>query len=68
MKLYFPQWQGSGNGKNIEDGAKTILEYLNDPKFIKVPLSQVPAGQDGEKKYDIHNYEAITILIKNTPI
>ncbi|KAA1242678.1 arginase family protein [Aquimarina sp. RZ0] len=60
MKIYFPQWQGSGTGKNIEDGARTILEYLNDSEFIKVPLSDIPAGQYGEKKYNIHNYDAIT--------
>ncbi|MHA7057645.1 arginase family protein [Aquimarina sp. M1] len=60
MKIYFPQWQGSGTGKTIEHGAKTILEYLNDPEFVHIPLSKITAGKNGEKKYDIHNYDAIT--------
>jgi len=59
MKIYFPQWQGSGNGKNIESGAQTVLNYLNDPSFVSIPLSQITAGEKGEKKYGIHNYEAI---------
>ncbi len=59
MKIYFPQWQGSGNGKNIETGAATILQYLNNSEFVKIPLSKIPAGIDGEKQYDINNYQAI---------
>ncbi|MBW1295879.1 arginase family protein [Aquimarina litoralis] len=59
MKLYFPQWQGSGTGKIIEDGARTILEYLKDPEFINVPLSEIKAGSNGEKKHNINNYDAI---------
>ncbi|NER14116.1 hypothetical protein GWK08_11740 [Leptobacterium flavescens] len=55
MKIYFPQWQGSGTGKNIEDGAHTVLEYLDDPDFIKVPLSEKLL----EKKNSINAYEAI---------
>ncbi len=69
MKIYFPQWQGSGTGKNIEDGAQTILDYVNDTDFTKVPLSEIPAGKGGEKKHDIHNYDAITeqlTRLKNT--
>ncbi|MDY8137303.1 arginase family protein [Aquimarina sp. 2201CG5-10] len=60
MKIYFPQWQGSGTGKNIEPGAKTVLEYINDPEFVQIPLSNIIAGEEGEKKYDINNYDAIT--------
>lgn len=60
MKIYFPQWQGSGTGKDIESGAKTVLDYLGDQEFIQIPLSGITAGKDGEKKYDINNYEAIT--------
>ncbi|WP_299899539.1 arginase family protein [uncultured Aquimarina sp.] len=59
MKIYFPQWQGSGTGKTIENGAQTILEYVEDPGFIKIPLSNIEAGPNGEKKYDINNYDAI---------
>jgi len=59
MKIYFPQWQGSGTGKNIEVGARTILNYLDDPDFREIPLSILPAGEEGEKKFDINNYEAI---------
>ncbi len=60
MKIYFPQWQGAGTGEKIEEGAFAVLQYLNDPSFIKIPLSNIPAGKDGEKKFDINNYEAIT--------
>lgn len=60
MKIYFPQWQGSGNGTTIESGAKTILDFVNDPEFIHIPLSELPAGENGEKKYNINNYDAIT--------
>lgn len=59
MKIYFPQWQGSGTGKIIQDGAKTIVDYLNDPEFINIPLSEILAGKNAEKKYDIHNYDAL---------
>ncbi|MDH7447177.1 arginase family protein [Aquimarina sp. 2201CG14-23] len=60
MKIYFPQWQGSGNGEIIKDGAKTILDYLNDPEFVHIDLSDIPAGKNGVKKHDINNYDAIT--------
>ncbi|MFD2561389.1 arginase family protein [Aquimarina rubra] len=60
MKIYFPQWQGSGTGKVIENGAKAILDYLNDPEFLHIPLSKISAGEDGEKKHNINNYDAIT--------
>ncbi len=60
MKIYFPQWQGSGNGQNIEPGARTILQYLNDPEFISIPLSDISAGENADQKYHINNYDAIT--------
>ncbi|GMN04771.1 arginase [Croceitalea sp. MTPC5] len=60
MKIYFPQWQGSGTGTIIEPGAKTILDYLDDEEFVSVPLSELPAGNNREKRYDINNYDAIT--------
>ncbi len=59
MKIYFPQWQGSGKGESIEPGAKTILEYLNDKEFVQIPLSDINAGENGEQKYYINNYEAL---------
>lgn len=59
MKIYFPQWQGSGNGRNIESGAQTVLDELNDDTFVTIPLSTISAGADVEKKYDINNYDAI---------
>lgn len=59
MKIYFPQWQGSGNGKHIETGAQTVLDYLSDDTFVSIPLSTISAGDNGEKKYDINNYDAI---------
>ncbi len=60
MKIYFPQWQGSGTGKSIESGAKGILEYLDDPEFINIPLSDIEAGKNGIQKHHINNYDAIT--------
>ncbi|WP_103070458.1 arginase family protein [Aquimarina sediminis] len=60
MKIYFPQWQGSGTGTNIESGAKTVLEYVNDSEFISIPLSDLKAGKDGIQQYCINNYDAIT--------
>jgi len=60
MKIYFPQWQGAGIGTGIEAGAKTVLDYLNDPEFETIPLSTVPAGLLDKQQYKINNYEAIT--------
>lgn len=60
MKVYFPQWQGSGTGKTIELGAKTVLEYLDDPEFINISLSKIPAGELGVQKFHINNYDALT--------
>ncbi|NAS32864.1 hypothetical protein GTQ40_17935 [Flavobacteriaceae bacterium R38] len=55
MNIYFPQWQGSGTGKNIEPGAKAVLDYLEDPTFINIPLSDKKL----ERQYDINGYETI---------
>ncbi len=60
MKVYFPQWQGSGTGTTIESGAKTILNYLNDSEFEHIPLSDIQAGKNGVQKNHINNYDAIT--------
>ncbi len=60
MKIYFPQWQGAGTGDGIEAGAKTVLEYLNNPAFESIPLSTIPAGAKGVQKHQINNYESIT--------
>lgn len=60
MKIYFPQWQGSGTGKNIELDAKTVLEYLKDDDFVSVPLSIIKAGENDRQAHDINNYAAIT--------
>lgn len=60
MKVYFPQWQGAGIGKGIEAGAKAILDYLENPDFIKIPLSTITAGTHGIQAYNINNFEAIT--------
>jgi len=60
LKIYFPQWQGSGIGVHIETGAMTILKYLENLPIHKIPLSKLAAGTLGEKKYNINNYRAIT--------
>ncbi|MEO0570081.1 MAG: arginase family protein [Bacteroidota bacterium] len=59
MRIYFPQWQGSGNGISIEKGAKVIFNYLNDDSIVQVPLSNLDAGPNGTQKYQINNFEAI---------
>lgn len=38
MLVYFPQWQGSGTGKSMKNGAETVLQYL-DRDVKTVPLS-----------------------------
>ncbi|WP_350292172.1 arginase family protein [uncultured Croceitalea sp.] len=60
MKIYFPQWQGSGTGKNIEPGAKAVLDYLGEERFYYIPLSVLEAGRQGKKRFGINNYDAIT--------
>lgn len=64
MKIYFPQWQGSGKGTSIEIGAKTILEYLNSDAFVSVPLSELPAGESNTQRYKINNYDVIIEQLK----
>lgn len=59
MKIYFPQWQGAGLGKDIESGAFAMLEYLKDPNFVQIPLSNISAGENGLQKFKINNYDAI---------
>lgn len=59
MKIYFPQWQGSGTGTAIEPGAKAVLDYLEDDSFNAIPLSKITAGKDGKQLHNINNYEAI---------
>lgn len=59
MKIYFPQWQGSGTGERIASGAETVLRYLGDTKFHKIPLSEIEAGDTAQKVNDIHNYHAL---------
>ncbi|MDT0607150.1 arginase family protein [Croceitalea rosinachiae] len=64
MKIYFPQWQGSGKGTPIEPGAKAVLEYLKDESFVKVPLSKLPAGEKGKQRYHINNFDALFEQLK----
>ncbi|MEM9076127.1 MAG: arginase family protein [Bacteroidota bacterium] len=68
MKVYFPQWQGAGTGQEIEAGAFAILQYLNDPDFVKIPLSDIPAGKNGDKKFNINNFDAITEQLRRFKI
>ncbi|MGD1945359.1 MAG: arginase family protein [Croceivirga sp.] len=60
MKIYFPQWQGSGNGTSIAKGAETILNYLKDDSIATVALSPIPSGKQGYSSHHINNYNAIT--------
>ncbi len=59
MKIYFPQWQGSGVGSNIAPGAKTVLDYVNDSEYLNVPLSAIKAGAGATQHHCINNYDAI---------
>ncbi|WP_459209109.1 arginase family protein [Aquimarina rhabdastrellae] len=61
MKVYFPQWQGSGTGENIATGAQTVLTYCNVSKFVKIPLSRKAPQQ----KHHINFYEAIVEQLKD---
>ena len=75
MNIYFPQWQGSGTGTIIETGAKSILEYIDDPGIVQIPLSVIPSGIKGIQKHHINNYDAIadqllhfkTVISENDP-
>jgi len=40
MHFFFPQWQGSGTGKTIFSGTKTIKEFVNNKDLIEIPLSK----------------------------
>lgn len=64
MKIYFPQWQGAGNGEHIEAGALTILNYLKDPDFMEIPLSTIPSGIVDNPTFQINNYGAISEQLK----
>lgn len=55
MKFFFPQWQGSGTGKDIMTGANTLKEFLNEFDIISVPLSKKTL----QKKNNINGYEAL---------
>ncbi len=55
MKVFFPQWQGSGTGKEIASGSKAICDFLNDSDIISIPLSKKPV----QKKNNINAYDAL---------
>lgn len=59
MKVYFPQWQGSGTGRRIATGAATILRFMDDRDYKEIPLSEITAGNGGQKVRNIHNYDAL---------
>ncbi len=60
MKLFFPQWQGSGNGTSIQNGALVIRDHFGKHLFQEISLSNLPAGGDGQQRFKINNYDAIT--------
>jgi arginase len=55
MKFFFPQWQGSGTGKEIMSGAETLKEFVNESNIVSVPLSKKTL----QKKNNINGYEAL---------
>ena len=60
MKLFFPQWQGSGNGTSIQNGALAIRDHFGKHLFHELSLSDLPAGGEGQQRFKINNYSAIT--------
>jgi len=60
MHIYFPQWQGSGTGKSIEQGAKTVLNYLNKPA-TEIALSEKPLVQHA----NINGHDALMEQLTN---
>ncbi len=60
MKLFFPQWQGSGNGIAIESGAIAIRDHFGKYQFQELSLSQLPTGEEAQQRFKINNYDAIT--------
>lgn len=59
MKIYFPQWQGSGTGYSIHSGARTLLQSLDEETYIKIPLSDTEPGENMGRRHNINNYDAI---------
>lgn len=55
MKFFFPQWQGSGTGKEIYSGAETIKDFLNEHDIVNVPLSKKKL----QLKSNINGYDAL---------
>ena len=70
MNIFFPQWQGSGIGTSIEDGAKTVFDYINDD-IVSIPLSEKPL----ELEQNINGHATLleqlsrfkTVLVKEQP-
>ncbi len=63
MKLFFPQWQGSGNGIAILSGATAIRDHFGKHQFQELSLSELPAGGEAQQRFKINNYEAITLQL-----
>lgn len=54
MNIFFPQWQGSGTGTHIADGAKVVLDHM-DMEFLSIPLSKNPLILE----HDINGHQAL---------
>lgn len=55
MIIYFPQWQGSGNGKSIETGAQTIKDtLLKSHEIVELFITET-----SEIKNNINHRDAI---------
>ncbi|WP_340063847.1 arginase family protein [Ascidiimonas aurantiaca] len=50
MKIYFPQWQGAGN-KSVLNGAKALLNTLDEQNFYKIPLSEKDSTPSSKVNY-----------------
>jgi len=48
LQLFFPQWQGSGPGRELWDGAQRLRTWLPELPFHEVPvaLDPLPCGAD----------------------
>ncbi|UTH75839.1 arginase family protein [Chromobacterium sp. IIBBL 290-4] len=47
LKIWFPQWQGSGEGRNIERGSAVLRPWLGEDTAIAIQACPVCLRQDG---------------------
>ncbi|XLS27919.1 arginase family protein [Flavobacteriaceae bacterium M23B6Z8] len=60
MNIYFPQWQGSGDGISIKEGAATILDFLGSTNFVQIPLAETTENKDTQVAHQESLYKQLT--------